>query len=171
LRNITTGANGHAGLYIYQGSGNNIDRIVANYNFDAEDEGESADGISINSGQANIIKNCTTSHNDDDGIDTWQSTYNFIDNCVSSYNGTGYINPYRPPDTENIAGDGNGYKLGGPGGHNTVVNSLAYKNSAYGFAKNTGVGNTCYNDRAIGNAWGPTSFPKGESCWVNVRSY
>ena len=171
LSNISTTVNSRSGLAIKGGSHNFIEHIVSSYNFDPHEQGEDADGISISSGGYNTIRDCTTSHNDDDGIDTWQSIDNVIDSCVSSYNGSQHINPYRDAGTVNMNGDGNGYKLGGPGGYNTVVNSLAYDNSGYGFSKNSGAGNTCTNDRAIGNDLGTTSFAKGESCSVNVREY
>jgi hypothetical protein len=171
LRTITTTVNSRSGLTIQGGSNNYIDQIVSTYNFDPTEQGEDADGISISSGGSNTIRNCTTSHNDDDGIDTWQSTGNVIDTCVSSYNGSRYVNPYRPAGTRNTNGDGNGYKLGGPGGYNRVSNSLAYRNSGYGFSKNSGEGNTCYNDRAVENYRGATNFPALESCFVNVRTY
>jgi parallel beta-helix repeat protein len=171
LRNIATTVNKRSGLAIQGGVQNYIDQIVASYNFDSDGQGENADGISISSGGYNTVKNCTAAHNDDDGIDTWQSIYNIIETCASSYNGIRYANPYRPPGNVNVFGDGNGYKLGGPGGHNRVVNSLAYRNSGYGFSKNSGTGNICFNDRAVGNTLGPTSFSSGESCSVNVRPY
>jgi parallel beta-helix repeat protein len=171
LWNTMTTANGGSGLALQSGTGNYIQHIVSNYNFDPVNHGENADGISISSGGYNTITDCTTSHNDDDGIDTWQSTHNLIYGCVSSYNGINFINPYRPGGTVNTDGDGNGYKLGGPGGYNRVIYGLASYNSGYGFARNNGVGNICLNDRAIGNDLGPTSFANGESCSVNVQPY
>jgi hypothetical protein len=169
LEGITTTVNSRSGLVMSGGQFNYIDQISANYNFDPLGNGESADGISISSGGNHTIKNCTTSHNDDDGIDTWASTDNYIEACVSSYNGPLYANPYRTGPA-NTAGDGNGYKLG-PGGDNTVVDSLASNNSGYGFAKNSGPGNACQNDRAVGNHLGATSFTGSESCKVNVQPY
>ncbi|MCP3684228.1 MAG: hypothetical protein GY861_16230 [bacterium] len=140
IRNVKSYYNEGSGI-MCTGYSNQFLDIVAHHNSDVNDprfEGENADGISLDSGGKNIVRNCVLYENSDDGIDTWTSTGNIIEDCIA-YGNHGY----------GPRGDGVGFKLGKKGG-NTVRRCIAY-NNRYGFGNNGGVNNiidhcTAYNN-------------------------
>lgn len=94
--------------------------------------------------RGNVVYNCS-----DDGVDTWLSTNNTIENNTAYH--TGY------DSSGNLAGDGNGFKLG-TGGNNIVRNNIAVNNSRRGFDDNGGSGNQLWNNIAFGN---PLNYREG----------
>jgi len=111
--------------------------------------GGNSDGISLSTAttQFNIIQYNIVHNNSDDGIDTWTSKHNLIVGNIAYHNG--YDRHGNP------AGDGNGFKLGGPGGGgNLVINNIAYDNLMMGFTTNGGpLPNTLYHNTAYGNLY------------------
>lgn len=95
--------------------------------------GGNADGISISSGEGNIVKNSLTERNSDDGIDSWRSTNTIISYSISTANGIDQ-------------GNGDGFKAGGasPSNGTIVDHSIAYKNKGVGFDTNSGL-NVTFN--------------------------
>jgi len=100
--------------------------------------GENADGFAVKDssvGPGNIFRGNRAWGNSDDGFDTFY-TENYgmlIQDCWSFDNG---INVW---EVDNFAGDGNGFKLGRPGGPSVLVNDLAVDNPHNGMDIN---GNT-----------------------------
>lgn len=108
---------------------------------------KNADGIALYAdAQFNVFRRNILHDNGDDGLDTWGSDHNLIYDNVSYHNG------FLPGGTERV-GDGNGFKLGGPGGGgNLVVGNVSYRNGATGFTTNGGPqANTLYYNVAYQN--------------------
>jgi Pel9A-like, right handed beta helix region len=101
--------------------------------------GENADGFAAKSssvGPGNIFRGDRSWGNSDDGFDVYY-TVNYgilVDNCWTFDNGIDIWGA-----GENYQGDGNGYKLGNPGGPSVVVNSLAVDNAHNGMDINGSV--------------------------------
>ncbi len=95
--------------------------------------GGNADGISISSGEGNIVKNVLIERNSDDGFDSWRSTNTKISHSISTANGIDQ-------------GNGDGIKAGGasPSNGTIVEHSIAYKNKGVGFDTNSGL-NVTFN--------------------------
>jgi len=129
---------------IHNGNRNRFEFLSVYDNFDEFNTrglpGEDADGISVSSGDSNVISHVLSYRNSDDGIDAWKSTNTIIEYTVSHSNGRG------------SNGNGNGIKAGGAIDNFTIVrNSIAYNNRAVGFSNNGGrqitfVNNTAYNN-------------------------
>lgn len=133
LKNCTVTKAQFAGIEVKNNVSNiTIDGCVSNYNYDAANKGENADGFGIKNGAKNItLKNCSATGNSDDGYDTYTAGANItFTNCKATSNG-GYTN-----------GDGNGFKLGPnlyngvDGGLVTVKNCTATNNKGWGFLRN-----------------------------------
>jgi parallel beta-helix repeat protein len=102
--------------------------------------GADADGIeTMGSVDRSYIHHNLVYANGDDGIDTWDTSHNTIVGNIA-YDNTG-------------PGDGNGFKLGGgeTGGHNLVLQNVAYGNKLNGFDSNGTGGNVYYNNVAYNN--------------------
>ena len=104
---------------------------------------EDADGFAakVTCAEGNVFDGCIACYNADDGWDLFAKA-NFgqigkvvIRNCVAYKNG--YI--LSDDGTEIIAGNGNGFKLGGESfsGRHTVINSIAFGNRTMGINSNT----------------------------------
>ncbi len=123
------------GVYIL-GDYNLLEGVVSHSNYSEQNGGDSADGIKLASGNANVIRNCHTYNNSDDGTDIWQSRNTLVEFCISHENGRG------------SSGDGAGFKLGSREGrysknsNTTVRYNIAYKNRVDNFYTNGGGGIT-----------------------------
>lgn len=125
LTNLRLHDNFYSGITNLGGDRNRFAYIISHDNMDTR--GVDADGISISSGDGNVVSHCVVYGNSDDGVDTWRSTHTVVERCVAFRNGR-------------RNGDGNGFKAGGAGGTvNTVVRySIAFQNRSNGFDYNTG---------------------------------
>ncbi len=120
-------------------------------NYDALADGENADGFCIANGSDNTtLIYCAAYDNSDDGYDLWSSSNVYLYRCIASGSGRG------------AGGDGNGFKLGGPGSlSNRTYECIAFNNRACGFDDNacddglhqfnTSYNNGTYNFRFFGN--------------------
>ncbi|MCD6498356.1 MAG: right-handed parallel beta-helix repeat-containing protein [Deltaproteobacteria bacterium] len=115
-------------------------------------DGDNADGVSISSGEGNVIKHCLSYHNSDDGFDCWRSTHTTFAFSMAYSNGYG------------TNGNGNGFKAGGqpPSEGAVVAHCIAYENVKRGFTYNSGVDvtfsyNTSYHNGAVEFASGDTT--------------
>jgi len=122
-----------------------------------------ADGMGVdgtNPNAINYVYGCRFWYNSDDGIDTWaEEGMVYIENCWTFWNG--FI-----PDTWNVGGDGNGFKLGITAASSPTVvkrkltNNIAFQNKKWGFLDN---GLKCnaeiYNNTAYQNGY------KGLDSW------
>jgi hypothetical protein len=138
LHGIVTHSNHGAGIYHYSGDRNRYQYVITFNNYDYNNAGENADGLSIASGSDNTIYRSLSYNNSDDGFDTWRSTRTLIDSSISFRNGRG------------DGGDGNGIKAG-PGANTTIQNTITFENRATGIHHNGGsngryINNTSYND-------------------------
>ena len=150
-----------SGIAISNSDRNHLIDIVSYDNYDSLNprQGDDADGISILSGDANVISGCRVFFNSDDGVDAWQSTNTVIQHCISSRNGRG------------THGNGNGFKAGGDGiaSHTIVRNCIAYSNRSKGFDYNTAVSAFFVNDTAVDN--GGPNFIAANGILINNVSY
>lgn len=133
---IVTRYNRDSGLQLHNTASNNLVLNCDSYeNYDANNNGENADGFAIkneNVGPGNIFRGDRAWGNSDDGFDTFY-TEDFgvlIQDCWSFDNG---INIWGDSDFQ---GDKNGFKLGRPGGPSVLVNSLAVDNPHNGVDAN-----------------------------------
>ena len=132
IRNVLSYENHSDGVYVL-GDRNLLEGVVSHSNYSEQNGGDSADGIKLVAGNANVIRNCHTYNNSDDGTDIWESTNTLVEFCISHENGRGET------------GDGQGFKLGSrrtSNNHATVRYNIAYKNRANNFDGNGGGGLT-----------------------------
>ena len=132
IRNVLSYENHSDGVYVL-GNRNLLEGIVSHSNYSEQNDGDSADGIKLVAGDANVVRNCHTYNNSDDGTDIWESTNTLVEFCISHENGRGET------------GDGQGFKLGSrrtKNNHVTVRYNIAYKNRANNFDSNNGGGLT-----------------------------
>jgi hypothetical protein len=153
--NIWTHGNEYSGITNIASDRNHYGYIVSYDNYDLNNPsgriGDDADGISISSGDSNVIYGSLVFYNSDDGVDTWRSTNTLVDHVISHDNGRG---PY---------GNGNGIKAGGNGEleHTVVRDSIAFNNRSNGFNENSGLDVHFYNDTAFNN--GLNAFTGGST--------
>ena len=108
-------------------------------NFDKPTNGGNADGFAckMHNGKGNVFRGCRSWHNSDDGWDLFETDWSvFIDSCWTWHNGD-------KADFGGIAGNGNGFKLGGNGtggnskGVHYVTNCIALNVLVRGFDQNS----------------------------------
>ncbi|MBN1309670.1 MAG: right-handed parallel beta-helix repeat-containing protein, partial [Chitinispirillaceae bacterium] len=127
-------------------------------NYDADNNGENADGFAAKSGigPGNVFRGCRAWLNSDDGWDFYGCPQSvLIDSCFAFRNG---FNLWNNPSW---AGDGNAFKLGGAGDTSemTVTRSVAFDNVAKGFDQNhSTAGQTVYNCTGYRNGAANFSF-------------
>lgn len=146
--NLLTGmvihSNHGAGIMNHFGSRNVFEFLTVYNNFDEfnprGESGEDADGISISSGDSNVVRHVLVYGNSDDGIDAWKSTNTLVEYAISHSNGRG------------THGNGSGFKAGGGVDNYTIIrNSIAFNNRSVGFSNNSGRHITFVNNTAFGN--------------------
>jgi hypothetical protein len=142
---IVTHGHHTSGVLVMLSDRNRFEYLITYDNFDRYNpsgrEGDDADGISISTGDRNVLYRVVSYRNSDDGIDAWRSTNTIIDSSISFENGLGAY------------GNGNGIKAGGnaEANHTIVRNSIAFGNKANGFDDNDGRYVTYYNNTAFDN--------------------
>jgi hypothetical protein len=108
-------------------------------NFDPDSNGGDADGMSckMHPGMNNLFRGCRSWHNSDDGWDLFETDYPvYIDSCWTWDNG-------EKADFGGVAGNGNGFKLGGNGtggnsvGTHVVTNCIAFNIQVRAFDQNS----------------------------------
>lgn len=149
---IVTRYNRDSGFQLHNTASHNLVLNCDSYlNVDVNNAGENADGFAIKSGDVgpgNMFRGDRSWGNSDDGFDTYY-TLNaiMIQDCWTFDNG---INIWG---IGGFAGDGNGFKLGKPGGPSILTNDLAVDNAHNGVDIN---GNTSavkvYNTTSFRNA-------------------
>lgn len=145
FRNLITHGNHYSGITNSMSNRNRFEYIVTYDNFDRFNPwgrpGDDADGISIHTGDGNVVYRVVAFFNSDDGIDAWRSTNTVIDSSISFANGRG------------SHGNGNGIKAGGNFEANRTIvrNSLSFDNRSHGFDHNSGRFVTFVNNTSIGN--------------------
>ena len=164
VRDVLSYDNHSDGVYI-TGDNNLLDGIISHGNYSEQNGGESADGIKLAYGDANVIRNCRTYNNSDDGVDIWQSSNTLVEFCSSFENGRGRT------------GDGSGFKLGSSGGdysdnsYATVRYNIGYKNKLDNFYTNGGGGITLLHNtswRAGRNGFLFSTRGEPNVAWNNI---
>ncbi len=151
---MVTRYNRDSGFQIHDSASYNLILNCDSYeNYDPPTLGENADGFAAKSssvGPGNVFRGNRSWGNADDGFDVYY-TVNYgilVDNCWTFDNGIdiwGLGAIYQ--------GDGNGYKLGNPGGPSVVVNSLAVDNAHNGMDINGSVAAVkVYNSTSFRNS-------------------
>ncbi len=148
--------NGLTGISIYssesavtdesKGSRNIIRNCITNNNSDVGsatapyNNGNNADGISINSGADNRIENNLVYMNSDDGIDVWRGIRTYMGYNIVHSNGFG-------------GGDGSGIKGGGatPSRGGLIEQNLIYSNKTIALDSNGGANVTFSNNTTWNN--------------------
>ncbi|MGW2571703.1 right-handed parallel beta-helix repeat-containing protein [Streptomyces sp. NPDC001537] len=140
---LVTRDNYESGFQLQGASSNNKILNLDSYgNHDPRKSGESADGLAIKEGSGTgtgtVVRGARLWNNSDDGLDFWMfdGTPILVEDSLAWGNG---FNRWNLPDYQ---GDGNGFKLGGNGvaADHTVLNSMAWDNSAGGFIDNSNPG-------------------------------
>ena len=156
LDGIITHNNKSSGIHVWgtynfpygaKGSWNTIQNSICYSNSDAGlyggiyDDGGNADGISVSSGEGNMVLNNLVYSNSDDGIDVWRSTNSVVAKNVVHSNGDGG------------GGNGNGIKAGGasPGAGALIYKNISYNNRSNGFDHNSSPRVIFYNNTSFGN--------------------
>jgi pectate disaccharide-lyase len=137
-------------------------------NFDKDSNGGDADGFAckMHNGKDNVFRGCRSWHNSDDGWDLFETDWSvYIDSCWTWHNGD-------KADFGGVAGNGNGFKLGGNGtggnskGVHYVTNCIALNVLVRGFDQNSHQGGvSVHNCLAIGCAYS-YMFEKSSSSGV-----
>jgi hypothetical protein len=153
--NLWIHGSNYSGITNYASNRNRYEYIVSFDNYDRVNPsgriGDDADGISVSSGDRNVIYASIVFNNSDDGIDTWRSTNTLVDHVISHDNGRGTY------------GNGNGIKAGGKTEqvHTMVRNSIAFNNRGNGFDENSGLDVHFYNNTSFNN--GKYAFTGGST--------
>ncbi len=133
--------NAMRGVWVYGGASDN-NTVDGNEVYSHTLSTGNSDGVGCTVGSTgNVFSNNLIYGNSDDGLDTWDCPANIVIGNTSHNNGG--------------TGDGNCYKLGGPGGGgNTVTGNVAYSCETMGFTSN-GKGDFYLNNIAHNNGkWG-----------------
>jgi hypothetical protein len=144
--------NADSGLQLDDTASNNLIVNCDSYeNFDPQNGGENADGFAAkfeSLGPGNIFRGDRAWGNSDDGWDTWASA-----NGVLVQDSWSFDNGINIWGIAGFTGDGNGYKLGKPGGDHVLTNVLAVDNAANGIDVNgNGLGVQVYNSTSHSNS-------------------
>ncbi len=115
-------------------------------------DGEDADGFAakITCGEGNVFDGCIAYSNSDDGWDLYSKYENTNSNIgvVTIKNCIAFNNGFMFDGNDSVAGDGNGFKLGGSANADPsldatahiVVNCLSFNNAMHGFTDNENLG-------------------------------
>lgn len=108
-------------------------------------DGDNSDGISVSTGEFNIVEHNVCYGNSDDGIDIWRSSNTIVRYNITYQNGIGG------------AGNGNGIKAGGHATSdkgNLVEHNISFRNRSLGFTYNSSTYVTFNYNTSYGNAAG-----------------
>src|SRR5690606_33397021 len=136
VRDVVSHGNHSDGIYI-EGSYNLVEDVVSFDNFSYSNDGDSADGVKVDSGTGNVLRRGVVYENSDDGIDLWDSTDTLVEFSVSYRNGRG------------STGNGQGLKMstGRPADSRNVIRyNVAFETRAHNFTDNAGGGLLLYNN-------------------------
>lgn len=136
VRDVVSHGNHSDGIYI-EGSYNLVEDVVSFDNFSYSNDGDSADGVKVDSGTGNVLRRVVVYENSDDGIDLWDSTDTLVEFSVSYRNGRG------------STGNGQGFKMSNgrrADSRNVIRYNVAFENRAHNFTDNAGGGLLLYNN-------------------------
>ena len=136
VRNVVS-INHHGDGIFLRGNNNLVEDSTSYGNYSVENGGDSADGIKIDSGNANIIRRVVAHNNSDDGFDLWDSTNTLVEYSLAFNNGFG------------TTGNGQGFKMSNDGRNDSgsiFRFNIAYGNRSHNFTDNGGGGLTVYNN-------------------------
>ncbi len=149
-------------------SNNLIHNCDSYMNFDPDSNGGDADGFAckMHNGKNNVFRGCRSWHNSDDGWDLFETDWSvYMDSCWTWHNGD-------KADFGGVAGNGNGFKLGGNGtggnskGIHYVTNCVAFNTAVRGFDQNSHQGGiSIKSSLSFGNAYN-FMFEKSSSSGV-----
>lgn len=147
LEGIHTYHNGNTGIQISRYAGSDPVSDWPSHNLilnctswgNADAGYEDADGFAakLTCGEGNVFDGCVAHHNADDGFDLYAKLETGPIGAVTIRNSVAYLNGILEDGT--IAGNGNGFKLGGsniPGGHR-LIGSYAFFNRSKGIDANS----------------------------------
>lgn len=150
VEQTTTYANQLGGTGLIDGAAFNLFLNCDSYkNFDAETNGENADGIYVarSVGHGNVVIGCRSWNNADDGYDMWEASNRVrLERCYAWRNGDNIWNhPF-------YTGNGNGFKLGQLEGDHLLIHCIAWDHPWRGFDLNgNSTGVTLHNCTAFRN--------------------
>ncbi len=136
-------------------SNNTVKNCTSFLNYDnvgGAKDGEDADGFAakITCGEGNVFDGCIAYSNSDDGWDLYSKYENTNSNIgvVTIKNCIAFNNGFMFDGNDSVAGDGNGFKLGGSANADPsldatahiVVNCLSFNNAMHGFTDNENLG-------------------------------
>ncbi|MDE7321398.1 MAG: fibronectin type III domain-containing protein [Lachnospiraceae bacterium] len=136
-------------------SNNTVKNCTSFLNYDnvgGNKDGEDADGFAakITCGEGNVFDGCIAYSNSDDGWDLYSKYENTNSNIgvVTIKNCIAFNNGFMFDGNDSVAGDGNGFKLGGSANADPsldatahiVVNCLSFNNAMHGFTDNENLG-------------------------------
>ena len=167
LQRIVSHGNGRVGINFYHAKNGSLTDCATFDNYDKYDSdgslshGQDADGFAASGSTGVVVKRCLAFNNADDGFDFWEASNSSVEDSYAFGNG---INRWGDSAFE---GNGNGFKMGGPGSTNNLVQRcLAFDHPMRGFVDNAAVSSNFYNTTSIGNKVG---FQSGSSTntWAN----
>ncbi|MEZ4227327.1 MAG: right-handed parallel beta-helix repeat-containing protein [Polyangiaceae bacterium] len=155
LERIVSHGNGRVGINFYHVKNGSLTDCLAYDNYDKYDSdgtlshGQDADGIATSGSTGVVVKRCVSFNNADDGFDFWEASNSSVEDSFTFGNG---INRWGDSAFE---GNGNGFKMGGPGSTNNLVQRcVAFDNPMRGFVDNAAVNSKFFNNTSIGNKVG-----------------
>lgn len=167
LSRILSHGHGRVGINFYQAKGGSLTDSVIFDNYDKYDSdgtlshGQDADGYAASGSTGVVVKRVISFNNADDGFDLWEASDCSIEDSYSFGNG---VNRWGDSAFE---GNGNGFKMGGPGSKNNLgQRNVAFDNVMRGFDNNGAVSSNFFNNTSIKNKVG---FQSGSSTntWIN----
>ena len=173
LEDIHTYKNGNTGVQIarYQSDGradwpsyNTILNCTSYLNADSGYEDADGFACKLTAGEGNKFIGCIAAYNADDGWDLFAKVESgsigsvTIENCLAFKNGyvltqNGTWATLGFEGKETVAGNGNGFKMGGDSmsGYHVLKNSIAFGNRAKGIDSNSCPDNQVYNSTSFNN--------------------
>lgn len=162
---------------------NNLILNCTSFN-NSDTTGENADGFAakLTCGN-NIFDGCIAYSNSDDGYDLYAKSNSGTIGTIIIRNCLAFNNGLLTNSSSSVAGDGNGFKLGGSNmsGHVIVENSAAWGNQSHGFTDNSNPGTiiirncTAFNnglsDHSKDNFNLARNSSKANNCYYGLLSF
>jgi hypothetical protein len=167
LDRLTVRESGRVGVLFFETSRGSITSSLVFGSYDKYDSdgspshGQDGDGIAFAASDGGLIDRCVSWGNSDDGYDLWMSTNSRVQRSIAFGNGVD-----RWGD-DAFEGNGNGFKLGGPGSMNVSASrNISFDNVSRGFDSNGAANSPVTHCTSARDNWGFTNRD-GTNAWTN----
>lgn len=169
LDRLTVRQSGRVGVLFYETSRGSITSSLVFGSYDkydsdgSESHGQDGDGIAFAGSDGGLVDHCVSWGNSDDGFDFWMSTNSRVQRSIAFANGVDRW------DDAAFEGNGNGFKLGGPGSMNVVAShNISFDNESRGFDSNGAVSSPVTHCTSARDNWGFSNRDSSNAWTHNV---